>query len=1260
VEGTPIRKLVNGQFQPWAYSNNPAYVLLDYLVEEKKIPLEYIDLDSFEAGGNVCDELTEATRSYPTGGSIWTPFDGSRRVLGRMLPLYEANVMIDTAKPFRENVETILETMGDARLVWSQGQYKLSLQYPRSNDVIILSDIITDDRIILGEDINISWPTADQRLNNATVRFSNEFNDFKEDTVSWPPKTSGTSYDGIGGVHYPDVSGWDSLPTGQFINNYGIWSGIVGNKAFTWKIRPYISGTYTLSAVIDTTGSITLNGQTITENNSEWDSKIIHSISIYLNADTVYTINGWASASVLNRAGFAATLVGPDGVQLWNSREPSYTDFYATTNNNAVYLQMLGEDNNIPLEIDMKADGVTDPYHALAKAEETVRTSRSALSITMSYLLGDKYPEPGDIVLVSIKDINLGIDGPFYVKIDTAKIAGDSVVVVEGTRFDYTQLAWNVADDKYAKPKPVFNSTIPAPMYLTYVPGVSDILNAPGHLIWPLVFDSRVSDYVLYMQNEGDDVWKVLGSSVIGRFDLPNLAATKLRFGVVSRTAAGRKSQMTTTSLMNLTRSIPPAPVLVSIDTNGDHTESVKIIWTTPSVRPDGSTYDNHMLTGIYYGTIDDFSLSQKVGDVYDGTQYVHTPTEYGLLYYWLVSISQAGVKSVETPTGPIEISFWERFEDQEIPPAPFNLEAYGGGIRNVLLWENPIHTIGGGHDRTLIFAAEWPLTQEEEPTIDQAQLIATSTIPMYSHAAGLGMRYRYYIKEQSKGGGISDGFAGPADATTSLIGQMDIENEAILESKLVKGLQEKVALIEAMDLQLDDNYVTMASVVTDTNTIAVNAESSAKASASRVTTVEARLDTGDFALVKQELSSIVDQVDGVVNVVAEDVETIQARLDTGDFAVVKSQATAALTQSSNALDSVTAVAADVTTIQVRLDSGDIATILEEASVVVDSVGDINSKYTIKMDVNGYVTGYGLIVTENDGVPDSDFAILANRFSIVSPGAIKAVPFSVVGDTAYLNIAMIRDADITSAKIQNLTADKIVATSLSAISANLGNITAGQLNFGNYLGYNWPPPGGVGAHLSAAGLLVGNYYSGKYIQITADGNLYAPQFNIINGNAWFSGNLSANIINANHINANSITTEKINGHAVTEVSAVFLGGSYSGTIATVALAAVGVSTFGDSVLVDTNFDAHAEGYVGEMTLTANAVISIMRNYVIIYSRVFGTSGISGSSSSYRGVSMSFVDTPPAGWNTYQIAIRHAGNGTSGISTILLSAVSVKK
>lgn len=87
--------------------------------------------------------------------------------------------------------------------------------------------------------------------------------------------------------------------------------------------------------------------------------------------------------------------------------------------------------------------------------------------------------------------------------------------------------------------------------------------------------------------------------------------------------------------------------------------------------------------------------------------------------------------------------------------------------------------------------------------------------------------------------------------------------------------------------------------------------------------------------------------------------------------------------------------------------------------------------------------------------------------------------------------------------------------SLSAISVNTGSLTAngdisvsGKLLGGAFAGFAWPASGQTGFYLGPSGLLIGNGNDGKYVQINASGDLYAPGFSIVSGASTFWGTLT--------------------------------------------------------------------------------------------------------------------------------------------------------
>jgi len=214
------------------YSNNPALCLLDYLTSTqygKGLDVSKLDLDSFYNAYQICERVVETDR--PLNGKLWNE---KGRTVTRDIKLYECNMAIDTSQSIRDNIEQILETMPGAELVWSGGKYKLQLNYPTewnsalsysAGDIVqyppgssssvdlFVSTVnlnvfipvmgatvgpwvkasqayITDADIVQEDEVSISYPNSQQRLNLATIKYLNESEDFAEDTVSWPTKYS--------------------------------------------------------------------------------------------------------------------------------------------------------------------------------------------------------------------------------------------------------------------------------------------------------------------------------------------------------------------------------------------------------------------------------------------------------------------------------------------------------------------------------------------------------------------------------------------------------------------------------------------------------------------------------------------------------------------------------------------------------------------------------------------------------------------------------------------------------------------------------------------------------------------------------------------------------------------------------------------------------------------------------------------------------------------------------------------------------------
>lgn len=136
------------------------------------------------------------------------------------------------------------------------------------------------------------------------------------------------------------------------------------------------------------------------------------------------------------------------------------------------------------------------------------------------------------------------------------------------------------------------------------------------------------------------------------------------------------------------------------------------------------------------------------------------------------------------------------------------------------------------------------------------------------------------------------------------------------------------------------------------------------------------------------------------------------------------------------------------------------AAVQTEASTRASADGTLFAQYTVKVDVNGYVAGYGLASTVVNGAPSSEFIIRADNFAIApvdtdnaaadgSPFFYRTTSTTINGVSvpagAYMKAAFIHDATITNAKIANLAVDNAKIADLSVSKLTAGAISTGDI-----------------------------------------------------------------------------------------------------------------------------------------------------------------------------------------------------------------------
>lgn len=852
VEGRTIRSIIKNPDNTYSvsgtrsYSNNNALCLLDYLLDFKKVALARINLETFYDASLVCDKQVFRDDTFPdfaVGGLMWQPtyrsdFGGdqyrgphawqyekqgdgtylpvpNRGVTKRHLTVYECNCVIDLKKSHRENVNTILDSMGDAKLVWSQGKYKLLLQYPGpANENIIVSGVVTDDDLVLGKDITIAMPSIDERYNSCTISFPDESRSFKTNTVTWPPKESGVFTKGVDGKYYLTASGWDNSNGGLFMGRYAIRSPDLNHATFHFKIIPLQTGPHKLEYLINEFGYIKIGNLQFNVAADETP------INVYDPEDSTRVINSYTDGTaiwmrkqagpsvvyvdlVINQAvdieiytevgfhdnalaGAGARLEGPDGIELWTTRDCAYIGYEDETRTADVYNAMLAEDHGLDLSADMSTEGITDEYHAMAKAETAVRTSRSAARYAFTCYPKEKFYEPGDIIQIKSETLQVGAGVPVYLRVQNLRVVEGDLLEYQCVRFDGSQLAWNVNDNKYPKPPQSFDGKLYPPLYLTYFPPDPDRGRSAGYLDWPEVGDARVVAFRCYylfrdeVDENGNWILHDIGSTTQSQLTVPELnIAGKVSFAVRSVSSAGAMSEPRYTNDLDLSKQVPLAITDLVAHPYGAQSQSVNLTWTIPTMTVGGVPYTTHILTNIYRSRVNDRATAIRVGETL-GNNFIETPQEYGQLYYWAECQTYAGLRGAQSNAATILLDYWTSVKPPDTggkPPLPTNVQAFGSFSSIRITWERPVYEVGGGHLNTLIYATPWP-TGAIEPAFSEAYLVATvDFVKMYRFLGEPGVRYIFWLKEQAKSLAISDFPTLPVSATCDLVGSEDLQN---------------------------------------------------------------------------------------------------------------------------------------------------------------------------------------------------------------------------------------------------------------------------------------------------------------------------------------------------------------------------------------------------------------------------------------------------------------------------------------------------
>ncbi len=385
------------------------------------------------------------------------------------------------------------------------------------------------------------------------------------------------------------------------------------------------------------------------------------------------------------------------------------------------------------------------------------------------------------------------------------------------------------------------------------------------------------------------------------------------------------------------------------------------------------------------------------------------------------------------------DIGFWDRNgitvpgtstgteEVVAAPTVPFNLTTSGAFENIILEWE---YTEYAGHAWTRIYRSETNL-------FANAVVVANVNAKIYADPVGPGRTYYYWVTNVNKKGVESapNATAGTQGQTAQDVGYiLSILNGAITESQLYQTLGARINLIDAassvpgsVNARLTSVQNTLQTQITANGSAIVTLQQTDATQATQITALGTRVGSAE---------SNITNLQSTTSSQATSLSSLTTRVGSAESNITNLQSTTSsqATQITNLTSTVNGYSTSIQTLQT-------------------TTNGLSAQYTVKIDNNGYVSGFGLASTATTATPTSSFIVRADRFAIASPsgpGVSPATPFTVLTTAQYINgvlvqpgvyitNASIMDGAITNAKIGNAVIDNTKIANAAIATANIAD-----------------------------------------------------------------------------------------------------------------------------------------------------------------------------------------------------------------------------
>jgi len=364
------------------------------------------------------------------------------------------------------------------------------------------------------------------------------------------------------------------------------------------------------------------------------------------------------------------------------------------------------------------------------------------------------------------------------------------------------------------------------------------------------------------------------------------------------------------------------------------------------------------------------------------------------------------------------------RLPDLAVPPAPTGFQANGAYSQINLQWDYPAYS---NHSHTEVHS-------HTSDSIGDATLLGIQSGRIFVDPVGSGATRYYWVRHVN-----TDSIAGPFNAAAGTAAStapdvnhlLGVLTSAVTSSQLATSLSTPIAKIDPL--------------------VTFTGYSSSYSGGSLITRLGAVENSAANGVSSAQFNSEVTTRANADSALSSSITSLSSTVGSNTSAISTEQTTRANADS--------ALSSSISTV-----SSTVAGHTSSISTQATSINGLSGQYTVKIDVNGAVAGYGLASTTTAaGNIVSEFVVNADRFAIMRGGSnttAATVPFVVQASATtlngesvpagvYMSDAFIKNGSIANAKIGTLNAGKITAGSIAAARIAANTIDASKLRLDN-------------------------------------------------------------------------------------------------------------------------------------------------------------------------------------------------------------------